>query len=171
MAEVGLADLITAINQAMLDAQTVVTRSSLDEYWNYFRPANVLRQSGEDETNDLAADALAPVTRKVVIPYPDDTGVMKTIDVPLVALVHHNTFNLDEVKLKMRVTTSVDRPGGQLKVSLQPLHRTQNTEGKNDLPDASGKVEEPGQEIELVFKREAPPEGISRVTNEAIKLL
>ena len=41
MAEVGLADLITAINQAMLDAQTAVTRSSLDEYWNYFRPANV----------------------------------------------------------------------------------------------------------------------------------
>ena len=39
MAEVGLADLITAINQAMLDAQTAVTRSSLDEYWNYFRPA------------------------------------------------------------------------------------------------------------------------------------
>lgn len=26
MAEVGLADLITAINQAMLDAQTAVTR-------------------------------------------------------------------------------------------------------------------------------------------------
>lgn len=102
MAEVGLADLITAINQAMLDAQTAVTRSSLDEYWNYFRPANVLRQSGEDETNDLAENALAPVTRKVVIPFPDDTGVMKTIDVPLVALVHHNTFNLDEVKLKMR---------------------------------------------------------------------
>ena len=171
MAEVGLTELVTAINQAMLDAQSTVTRSTLDEYWRYFRPVNGLLQAGEEGINDLTEEALVPVTRKVVIPYPDDKGVMKKIDVPLVALVHHNTFNLDEVKLKMRVSTSVDKPGGPLKVSLQPLRRPPSDDGKNDLPDSSGKIDEPGQEIELVFKREAPPEGISRITNEAIKLL
>ena len=71
----------------------------------------------------------------------------------------------------MRIATSVDRPGGPLKVSLQPLRRAQDTAGKNDSLDTGGKIEEPGQEIELVFKRDAPPEGISRITNEAIKLL
>ncbi len=171
MAEVGLAELFTAINEAMLHAQAAVTRLTLDEYWRYFQPTNILRRDGDDQANSPHEEALAPVTRRIVIPYPDDSGVLKEINVPLVTLVHHNTFNLDEVKLKMRVATSVDRPGGPLKVSLQPLSRVQETDGKNDVTDAAGKLEEPGQEIELVFKRDAPPEGISRITNEAIKLL
>ncbi len=171
MAEVGLAELITAISQAMLDAQTAVTRSALDGYWRYFRPSGVLRREGGSQDGAAKEEALEPVTRKIVIPYPDDSGVMKEIDVPLVTLVHHNTFNLDEVKLKMRVTTAVDRPDGPLKVSLQPLRRMQETDGKNDLPGSAGRVEEPGQEIELVFRRDAPAEGISRITNEAVKLL
>lgn len=171
MAEVGLAELFTAINEAMLDAQAAVTRSTLDEYWRYFQPANALRRNDDEQANAMHEEAIAPVTRKIVIPYPDDRGVLKEINVPLVALVHHNTFNLDEVRLKMRIATSVDRPGGPLKVSLQPRRRAQDTAGKNDSLDTGGKIEEPGQEIELVFKRDAPPEGISRITNEAIKLL
>lgn len=67
MAEVNLSDLFTAISQAMLDAHQAVTRSTLDQYWDYFRPSRLSRdgrmgQCGETE------DALVPVTRKVVIP-------------------------------------------------------------------------------------------------------
>lgn len=171
MAEVGLAELFTAISQAMLDAQTAVTRSALDGYWRYFRPSGALKREGDRQAGATEEAALEPVTRKIVIPYPDDSGVMKEINVPLVALVPHNTFNLDEVRLKMRVAATMDHPDGPLKVSLLPMHRLPEADGKNDLPGSAGKVEEPGQEIELVFRRDAPAEGISRITNEAVKLL
>ena len=93
------------------------------------------------------------------------------MDVPLVTLVHHNTFALDQVTLKMRVSASVDEAGGPLKVSLMPLSRRNGNDDVSDSANAADRIEEPGQEIELVFRREAPPEGISRITTEAVKLL
>ena len=170
MAEVNLSDLFSSISLAMTDAQEAVTRSTLNRYWNYFRQAGDLR-GGSALANELPEDALVPLTRKVVIPRADEKGVLKEMNVPLVTLVHHNTFALDQVTLKMRVSASVDEAGGSLKVSLMPLARRNENDAVSDGANAAGRVEEPGQEIELVFKREAPSEGISRITTEAVKLL
>ena len=171
MAEINLSDLFSAISLAMTDAQEAVTRSTLDRYWNYFRQTGNLR--GKDASgNALPEDALVPLMRKVVIPRPGEKGVLKEMDVPLVTLVPHNTFSLDQVKLKMRVSASVDEAsGGAMKVSLMPLPRRKENDAVSDGENAAGSFEEPGQEIELVFRREAPPEGISRITTEAVKLL
>lgn len=170
MAEVNLSGLFSAISRAMLDAQGAVTRSTLDRYWDYFGTANALK-SGKTDAAELPEDALVPLTRKVVIPRADEKGVLKEMDVPLVTLVHHNTFALDQVTLKMRVSASVDEAGGPLKVSLMPLSRRNGNDDVSDSANAADRIEEPGQEIELVFRREAPPEGISRITTEAVKLL
>ena len=170
MAEVNLSDLFTAISQAMLDAHQAVTRSTLDQYWDYFRPSRLPRDGRMASAGEME-DALVPVTRKVVIPTPDGNGVFSELSVPLVTLVHHNTFSLDQVKLRMRVSASVDQAGGPLKVSLAPLRRQNHRGTADDAPDTAGQSEEPDQEIELVFKREAPAEGISRITTEAVKLL
>lgn len=71
----------------------------------------------------------------------------------------------------MRVSASVDRAGGPLKVSLAPCGGKTVTAWQMMRRDTAGQPEEPDQEIELVFKREAPAEGISRITTEAVKLL
>ncbi len=170
MAEVNLSDLFAAISQAMLEAQQAVTRSTLDQYWDYFRLSRLSRDGRMTDAGDVE-DALVPLTRKVVIPTPDGNGVFSELSVPLVTLVHHNTFSLDQVKLRMRVNASVDRAGGPMKVSLAPLRRQNRRDMADEAPDAAGQSEEPDQEIELVFKREAPAEGISRITTEAVKLL
>lgn len=76
-------------------------------------------------------DALVPLMRKVVIPRPGEKGVLKEMDVPLVTLVPHNTFSLDQVKLKMRVSASVDEAsGGAMKVSLMPLPRRKENDAR-----------------------------------------
>ena len=48
--------------------------------------------------------------------------------------------------------------------ALRKDETLQATGGQDAVPDTA-------QEIELVFRREAPAEGISRITTEVIKLL
>lgn len=168
MADVSLSDLFSAISRAMLDAQQAVAQASVSQYWNYFRPADMPRDSLVVQSGAPEGDALVPLMRKIVIPAPDGRGVVSELSVPLVSLVNHGSFSLDQVTLKMRVAASVDEAGGPLKVSVLPARRKDErleaTDGQDASPDTA-------QEIELVFRREAPAEGISRITTEAIKLL
>ena len=165
MADVSLSDLFSAISRAMLDAQQAVSQASVNQYWNYFRPADGLRDSLAGQAGVAEGEALVPLMRKIVIPAPNGKG---ELSVPLVSLVNHGSFSLEQVTLKMRVAASVDEAGGPLKVSVLPARRRdetlQATDGQDAVPDTA-------QEIELVFRREAPAEGISRITTEAIKLL
>ena len=168
MADVSLSDLFSAISRAMLDAQQAVSQASVNQYWNYFRPEDGLRDSLAGQAGVAEGEALVPLMRKIVIPALNGKGVASELSVPLVSLVNHGSFSLEQVTLKMRVAASVDEAGGPLKVSVLPAlrkdERLEATGGQDAMPDTA-------QEIELVFRREAPAEGISRITTEAIKLL
>jgi len=170
MPELKLEDLFSAIGGAMYQAQQAVKENELNGYWRYFEPAKVSNAQVSNEDNAAAenaqTDAVMPIMRQIVIPSPDGKGSLREMQVPVVSLVNHNAFNLEQVKVRMRVTASVDENSGDLMVGIGPLRR--KTDDEDGSPANSAGTE---QEIELVFKREEASEGIARITQEATKLL
>jgi hypothetical protein len=173
MPELKLEKLFAAIGSAMYEAQLAVKEIELAGYWRYFAPASMPEDDPSQERDSiLGAQSsevpLTPIMRRVVIPYPDGKGVQRELQVPLVSLVHHNAFNLDQVKLRMKVSASVDEDSGKLRVGVGSLKNRQSMNENDVAVEGLGETE---HEIELIFKREAPSEGVARITQEATKLL
>jgi hypothetical protein len=168
MPELGMEKLFAAIGSAMNEAQYAVEEGALIRYLRHFQAplkAGGARQTGGDGDFD---DAITPKMQNIDIPNPDGSGVSRRLRVPLVTLYNHSTLELDQVKLRMKVSTSVDKDSGDLRVEIGPLKAAAN-------PAADGEAQESKEdglhEIELTFKRKDASEGIARVTQEAVKLL
>ncbi|MDR1310581.1 MAG: DUF2589 domain-containing protein [Burkholderiaceae bacterium] len=151
MDAIRLDHLISAIGQAMEEACQTINRSGLAGYWSYFS-----RRDMPD-----GASAMVPAMQRVLIFTPDGSEVMKELHAPLVSLVPHYSFQLDQVKVRMKVCASLE--SDHLRVRVGPSGQ----QGSSDSLQGS----EPPHEIELVFKRDEPAEGISRITQETVRLL
>lgn len=168
MADLKLDHLFAAIGSAMYEAQQAINTNELNGYWRYFEQDPSLKTKNQQEGGENAEEAnnvVAPVMRRLMIPYPE--GGYREIQVPVVSLVNHNSFSLEQVKFRMNVKTTVDENTGALRVSVGPFRR----KNCQDKQDNSVDHQEDLHEIELTFKRGDSSEGIARITQEITKLI
>ena len=105
------------------------------------------------------ADTVQPKT--IALPMPTPSGKHETRHVPVVALLNHSSLQLQEIRIKLRVTLSSQEENKPLMAEVAPLK-----------PQAGDEDTQPNTaEIELYFKRGDPPEGVSRVLTEYHKQL
>jgi hypothetical protein len=161
MSELQMGRLFAAIGLAMNEAQSAIETDALRRYWEHFQARNA-------DGDKNSPGAMTPKTQAVEIPHPDGTGTLRELRVPLVTLFHHSILELDQVRLRMKVSVSADQDSGDLRVDVGPLRADNKRTGDSETEDGR---ESGVHEIELTFKREEAPEGISRVTQEAVKLL
>jgi hypothetical protein len=173
--------LLATIGQAIFEAQQSIKAYELSSYWRYFSAMTPdgdsapvrLTGSGQpsmpDEATPDGSQPLMPKLQRIRIPYPDGNGAQNELNVPLLSLVHHSVLTLDEVKVRMKVSAFADEDSGALHVDVAPArHAPAGTSGQEHV----GTVPAPNEhEIELVFRRDAPSEGVARITQEITKLL
>lgn len=97
-----------------------------------------------------------PKACKVVMPTGNGDEV---VQVPLIALMHHHTLQLQETRVKLNVKT--DLQNENLNVEIGAIPSGANGQGQDEHM----------HQIELVFKSTAPSEGVSRIHQEANKFL
>lgn len=148
----SLGKLIDGISLSMKSAQEKIEEHTLQSYRKFFT-----EEEGED-----GILTMRPVMVK--IPLPDKNGNYVDTDIPIVALMQHNTLNLEEVRLKMNVRT----------VSTSDKSDDVDVEVVSNLTSESGeKTNSSGTncEIELLFKSCQNQEGVSRITTKLIQMI
>jgi hypothetical protein len=113
------------------------------------------------ETVPRADGVTAPTPRMVSVPLPAADGTWRTREVPEIALMHHHALQIEEVRLKFRVTMSEGEVGQGVMVELS----------RPADPSAAQAVAPGSGEVEILFRRGDPPEGIARVSGEYYKTL
>ena len=146
--QVEFGRLVTALGQAVSEAQRAVAAHAIGNYLAYFRRGPADQDGGAGYT---------PNTTSIL--FPPSTGGEEgaRVAVPLVTLAHHNAVGLDSVRIKLCAAAAVDEEE-KLLLDFSPPGR------------ASG---EPPllTERELCFRCDDPPEGTARVTTEMNKSL
>lgn len=151
MASINLDSLIAGLSLAIHQAQTALDKQVAAQYLSYFETLPPVPPAlGEP----AAQPAIRP--RMVTLPIPLGPGHYQNREIPMVALVQHQSLALEEVHLKLWLGTSTNTKDGQLLVEL-------------GTPDKDGEGRSNVGAIELHFKRQDRPEGMSRVTAEFIK--
>lgn len=135
-----LENLITVVSSSVRQAQQNVEANNVAGYLNEYF----------EVTND-SEGTISPKTQSVCIKNLSSPK----IEVPIVSLVNHSSMCLDQVKIKMNVIMSANS-SNQIGVALS----SGKEDGNNPITN----------EIELIYKRNDPSEGISRVTQETLKL-
>jgi hypothetical protein len=151
MAAILFDNIIQGLSQAIQKAQ-----AAIDKYqYEVFKELLEVEEYQDDGKGNRIRSVR---TRTVSIPVfkPDGTSVVR--DIPLVTLLKHDSLHLDEVKIKMAFRASWNDQSEGMTIDLV-------SSGEND-PAA-----EPAQEVQLVFKRGEPPEGIVRINNELTKII
>ena len=152
MADLDLLSLLSAIGGAIKDAQRTLETVHLEHYLQHF-----------EQKEDDAGPFLQPKTIRLAVPQPN--GENRMMEVPLVALVRHHALSLEQVTVRLAVGADVDKGTGRIRATLGPAP-------KPPPEDADGKAApQSRQEIELVFKRDDTPEGLARLSDEAVKLI
>lgn len=146
--QVEFGRLVTALGQAVSEAQRAVAAHAIGNYLAYFRRGPADQDGGA---------GYAPNTTSIL--FPPSTGGEEgaRVAVPLVTLAHHNAVGLDSVRIKLCAAAAVDEEE-KLLLDFSPPGR------------ASG---EPPllTEMELCFRCDDPPERTARVTTEMNKSL
>lgn len=125
--------LLQAMGDAVQDAHRLMEFSSMQSYLEqFFEPAKT------------DADTVSYQPKSLCIQLPAEMGG-RTIQAPLAALVHHNSLNVDYVKLKLNIHLDEEN-----EITVAPA----SPAGEQDCPSG---------ELEIVFKGSAPPEGIARI--------
>lgn len=140
----NLDELIQAIGVSVHNAEEGIRINALSNYFKYM---------DETPSNNQENDTVySPKMKDIVIPTLN--GKEKVIKTPIIALVNHNNMALDKVTIKLNVGLDINDKGS-INATLEGVNTTEG--GTN--------------EIELIFKCNTQPEGISRITQEAINLL
>lgn len=92
-----------------------------------------------------------PLTRRVGLPG-GAQGEIKTVDVPVAALVRHQSMALDRVTVRLSVTTQVRGADNVLLVEPCPAGREENAGDASDMGH-----------VEFVFRSSPPAEGVARL--------
>ena len=143
--ELELTSLMSAIGQAVRDAQSCLDRRAVADYCAYFQG-----QSGENGVESLD---LTPVRRYFTLP---GEGGGRRLEVPEVALARHDTVMLDTVHVSLNVLASLRKEDGAVMVEVGPGG------GEGEKP--------PYSRIELTFRGAPPSEGIARISQDACKM-
>lgn len=145
-----LTELITSLGLTVSKAQKEMETNAIGNFLSYF------------DTQPIRADAEAPSTtaleaKTISINIPCGNAE-KTVSVPIAALALHNSLELEEVIFKMNIQPIVE----DQKVVCCNVDSLETTEEKNTDNNSS---------MELIFKRNAPSEGIARLYTEFCKTI
>lgn len=140
-------DFIKSIGIAIRSAQEEMERFSLELYRDWFI---------EQKNPDNGEVTIVPKAIKVAIPKSD--GSHENKDIPIIALLNHYSLSLYETKLKMSVIPRWDAEQNKFTVSLGPIPKNEDGDSMQDRCD-----------IELIFKKNDNPEGISRYIDKFTK--
>lgn len=141
--ELELATLMSAIGQAVGEAQSHLDRQALVHYEAYF-------QKGSEEGE---RPGLRPVSRCFALPGEGDG---RRLEVPEVALARHDAVTLETVHVSLNVRASLRETDGAVMVEVGPGG------GEGEKP--------PYSRIELTFRGAPPSEGIARMSQETCKI-
>lgn len=152
---VTLATLVSEIGRSVQEAQNNLERYAMEDFFRYFETVvpdkTRCSSASEEDVSDGAGDPLAvPQTRRIGIPAPD--GSIRTIDVPLSALLAHQTMGLDTVTVRLNITADLTKGSDLLLVNAEPDSVGKEGNGKSNC-----------SQIELTFRAAPPAEGISRL--------
>lgn len=132
--------LITSINNAIQQTHNFGELNSIDNFLSrYFE----IKKDNGDKT-------YIPKTVNIELPS-DDTSTGKIILTPMATLVHHNSINIDYVKLNLNINVEEESSDG-LQVTSQNTNNS-TIEGKTGA-------------LEIVFRCSNTPEGIARVETQ-----
>jgi len=137
-------NLINAIGTAVQESHKAIEQNYISSFFNnYFY---------EEESQDSAKITFKPKTVDVVLSGFDDSKGSKVVTAPIAALVQHTNMNLDYIKLNLNINV-INENEETNKIEVTSQNRVDNNDAENTQ---SG-------EIELLFKAQDTPEGISRI--------
>lgn len=132
--------LITSISTAIQQTHNFGELNSMDSFLKrYFD----IKKDNEHET-------YIPKTVNIELPS-DDKDAGKVILTPMAALVHHNSVNIDYVKLNLNINVEDENSDG--------IHVTSQYTNSNAIKGNTGA-------IEIMFRCSDTPEGIARVETQ-----
>jgi hypothetical protein len=143
MSHIKIDKLIKEISNAIKDAQIHIENYALEAFQSCFM------QKGSEKEEETAC-----YPKMIKLPIPNSKGEFTEQDIPIVSLLHHHALFLDEVKLKLRVSCSLDTESENLHVNIEPTYHKKDTGEGKEVSYA---------DIELLFKRGETTEGISKI--------
>ena len=145
-----LKNLIASLGLTVAEAQREMETNAIGNFLSYFDTDS----TGVDAKNDSHSVLEAMM---IQIHLPCGNGE-KTVSVPVAALALHNSLDLEEVIFKMNIRPTVEASNTVCCDVSAP-----DTEDESDGDNRSS--------MELVFKRNAPSEGIARLYTEFCKII
>ena len=154
---VSFTSLVEQLGRSVQDAQNRLDQEAVDTFFRCFetisQPVN-----GRGRSDDGRDVWDIPVTRRLGIPA--SGGELKAVDVPVAALLQHQTMCLDTVKVRLSLNTQVRKEDGMLLVEPGPAGMSGEEETNAPLGEA-----------EFIFKAAPPAEGVARLNLNVQKTL
>ncbi|MGN0141189.1 MAG: DUF2589 domain-containing protein [Roseburia sp.] len=141
---ISLSNLIEQIGTAVQDANAMLEQRALVAY---------LGQGYERVTENGDEEEFVPVSYTIQIP---SAGEKRKLQVPITALMHHNSLQLVQVDVKLRFLPE-EGENGELMISPQPMAENSSAYSLSELS--------------LQFGTTAPAEGTARIHNRQIQNL
>lgn len=152
-----LSDVLKEMSKAVQNANFILDQMSADTYISqgYQKNENIVQESGTEFSSGANNGVLTPLTYSINLPVsPQDNNreqavESKQLNIPVAALFHHSTMQLEEVDVTIRFE-SEDIVEEGLMVNL----KSENTSDENNI-----------NKITLHYKKNPAPEGIARMDN------
>ncbi len=141
---IALSSLIERIGVSVQHANAMIEQTAVAAY---------LGQGYEVKKEDGKGEEYIPVSYALRIPTAEGE---KQVNVPVTALMHHNSLKLEQVDIKLKFLIE-EGDGEDLVVSVKPLE---------DVKDSFSM-----SELSLQFKSAPPAEGTARVNNRHVQTL
>ncbi|MDE6261105.1 MAG: DUF2589 domain-containing protein [Oscillospiraceae bacterium] len=137
--------LVEQLGRSIQEAQGHLEREAAESFFRCF-----------ETVNDSSGSCEVPLTRRLKLPAGDGME-LKSVDVPVAALLRHQAMGLDSVTVRVPIKTQLRAEDNVLLVEACP---------------AAGEdgAESPG-EAEFTFKAAPPAEGIARLDLNVQKVL
>jgi hypothetical protein len=133
---IKLNDLLEMTSVSVQRSQEILMQNDMEYFFKGFE--------GEKE--------LTPITKTIYIPTRDKDKKSKTI-IPLPALTHHNSLQLSQVTINIKIKMNSSPDGLMVELS----------------PQKDGDNMEPLTEIKLVFDCAVPSEGLARIVDRMVE--
>lgn len=150
-----LSDVLKEMSKAVQTANFILDQMSADMYISqgYRKDERTVRENGAGSLSDVDNDVLTPITYSINLPIAtqadnqEKTVESKQVNIPITALFHHNTMQLEEVDVTIRFE-SEDIVEEGLMVNL----KSENAPDENSV-----------NKITLHYRKNPAPEGIARM--------
>jgi hypothetical protein len=139
--------MLTGISRAITNVHERIEHHSVEHFKQYM-------DLETDESGELTH--IEPKT--ISLGLPDQKGDFKPKEIPLVALTHLSSLQLDRITFNLAFKADWDHETGEMKVDVKDKKSILRHEESTPI-----------QKIELVYNKESTPEGIGKILTEMTK--